>query len=70
MIEMRILGMTCQHCVAAVREALADVPGVTQVVAVDLGAGRALVEGEVTRQALVDAVSAAGYRVESDPVAR
>lgn len=63
MIELKIEGMTCPHCVAAVREALAEVPGVTRVVDVDLASGQASVEGEAALANLVAAVEAAGYRV-------
>ncbi|MEY6431291.1 heavy metal-associated domain-containing protein [Thioalkalicoccus limnaeus] len=70
MIELRIQGMTCQHCVAAVREALADVPGVTQVVFVDLETRRARVDGTAMRSTLVEAVIAAGYQVESEDTER
>ena len=62
MIELKIDGMTCPHCVRAVNEALAAVPGVTRVVAVDLETGRATVEGDVERQALIAAVTEAGYQ--------
>ncbi|AGA89275.1 copper chaperone [Thioflavicoccus mobilis 8321] len=64
MIELQIAGITCQHCVAAVREALAGVPGVTRVVDVDLASGRAIVEGDAPLATLVAAVEDAGYRVQ------
>ena len=35
---VNVSGMTCGHCVASVKEELAEVPGVTSV-AVDLNAG-------------------------------
>lgn len=61
MIELELIGMTCQHCVGAVREALAEVPGVTRIASVDLDSGRALVEGNPDPAALVAAVQEAGY---------
>ena len=64
-IELKISGMSCQHCVRAVEEALRAVAGVGAV-AVDLTSGTARVDGEVDREALVAAVTAAGY--EAAPV--
>jgi copper chaperone CopZ len=61
MVVLEIKGMSCQHCIRSVTEALAAVPGVTQVVAVDLDQGRALVEGDVAADKLVAAVKEAGY---------
>lgn len=62
MIELEVKGMTCGHCEMAVRKALAKVPGVTAVVAVDRSANRAAVEGEADTAALVAAVKAEGYQ--------
>lgn len=61
MTELKIEGMTCQHCVRAVTEALADVGGVDRVVAVDLDTGMAKIEGDADHQALVAAVREDGY---------
>jgi len=61
MIELKVEGMTCQHCVRAVTNALAGVPGVTRVVQVSLDPGRALVEGEASVEDLVAAVKSEGY---------
>lgn len=61
-VRLRIVGMGCEGCVAAVEEALRNVPGVERV-AVDLASGT----GEVrTREAataadLVAAIEKAGY---------
>ena len=62
---LRVSGMTCQHCVGRVQEALAAVPGVTAA-AVDLDSGTARVDtapefSDAT--ALKRAVEAAGYAV-------
>jgi copper chaperone len=62
MIQLKITGMNCQHCVRAVSEALSGVPGVNSVPSVDLNSGVARVEGDVAAQALIDAVVAAGYQ--------
>ena len=68
MIELKVTGMNCQHCVDAVTEALAGVTGVTRVAQIELDSGRALIEGNPSPGALVAAVEAAGY--EAKPVAR
>ncbi len=62
MIELKIEGMNCQHCVKAVSDALAEVPGVTRVESVDLDSASARIEGEADPQALIAAVKAAGYQ--------
>lgn len=60
-IRLEIEGMTCGHCVEAVRRALAAVPGVTQVVEVDRDKGTASVEGEARPEDLIAAIGEAGY---------
>ncbi|HEV3001612.1 MAG TPA: heavy-metal-associated domain-containing protein [Solirubrobacteraceae bacterium] len=58
-----VAGMTCNHCVASVREEVAEVSGVTAV-DVDLASGRLTVSGEgFTDAAVRDAVEEAGYEV-------
>jgi copper chaperone len=61
MTELRIDGMTCGHCVAAVKKALEKVPGVTAA-HVELEAGRAQVEGDPSLAALLAAVQDEGYQ--------
>jgi copper chaperone len=61
MIRLKVEGMTCQHCVKAVREALSAVPGVERVAEVDLDGGEALVEGRPENDALVAALKDEGY---------
>ncbi|MFC6718023.1 heavy-metal-associated domain-containing protein [Natrialbaceae archaeon GCM10025810] len=53
-------GMSCEHCEQTVEEALEDVEGVTNASA-DRETESATVEGEADDDALVDAVSDAGY---------
>lgn len=60
MTELKIEGMTCGHCVSAVRRALATVAGVEQV-EVDLGRGVAKVQGKAEARALIAAVEEEGY---------
>lgn len=61
MIELKIEGMSCNHCAMAVEKALSDVDGVRSVV-VDLSGGRATVEGAAPVETLVAAVTAEGYQ--------
>ena len=69
---LAIEGMSCDHCVRAVREALADVSG---AVVESVEVGRATVDAgpEASRDLLVQAVEEAGYTVtggESRPAGR
>lgn len=61
-IRLRIGGMGCEGCVAAVKTALEGVAGV-QTARVDLAAGRAEVEAapSTDQAALIAAVDRAGY---------
>lgn len=60
-VKLDVSGMSCGHCVHAVREALAGVPGV-KVEAVRIGsAALSFDETRATVGDLVDAVSDAGY---------
>lgn len=61
MTKLKIDGMSCQHCVKAVEEALAEVPGVEQVKSVSLDQGEAEVTGNADTDALVAAVEEEGY---------
>jgi len=63
-ITLPIAGMSCQHCVQRVKEALEEVEGVNSA-NVDLDEGQAVVTygGSVTREELAEAVKAAGYNV-------
>ncbi|MDR2210190.1 MAG: cation transporter [Spirochaetaceae bacterium] len=59
---LSIDGMSCEHCVNHVKEALEEIPGVVSA-AVSLGDKNALVEhgDSVSLDALRGAVSEAGY---------
>ena len=60
-----ISGMTCQHCVASVREEVSEIPAVRDV-DVDLDSGRLTVSGEELSDADIRAaVEEAGYEVVS-----
>jgi len=63
---LKVKGMTCDHCVRTVREALEGVDGVAHA-KVDLQAGRATVEydeDETSPRALANAVMDEGYLAE------
>jgi copper chaperone len=60
MTILSIPDMSCNHCRAAVEEALAAVPGVGQVT-VDLAARAATVSGPADLAPLLAALDAAGY---------
>ncbi len=62
-IELTVAGMTCAHCVTAVRKGLAAVPGVSDVV-VTLDPPRAVVTYDPAKagpEQLMAAVREAGY---------
>ena len=60
-----VSGMTCDHCVASVREEVGEIPGVSDV-DVDLATGQVVVTatGSVDHDAVRSAVEEAGYRLE------
>ena len=64
MIELKVTGMTCNHCETTVKSALVEVPGVERVMVVDQEMDRAIVKGNADPQALVDAIKAKGYDSE------
>jgi copper chaperone CopZ len=60
-IELNVTGMTCEHCVRSVTNALKDVPGVSEAV-VSLDEKKATVTGdEVDVAKLIAAVEEEGY---------
>ena len=63
MKEYKVKGMMCVHCQANVEKGLATLPGVTKVT-VDLAKGTALVEGDVSDQAVIDKIQELGYQYE------
>ena len=65
MVELKVTGMTCGHCEAAVNKALSALPGVTRVVKVSRGEDRVVVEGDADVQALIGAIEEEGYAAET-----
>jgi copper chaperone len=64
MPEIKVKGMSCAHCVAAMTKAMASLPGVSQV-EVDLGSGRVSYEcaARISREELDRVVKAAGFEL-------
>ena len=57
---LKVEGMSCEHCRAAVTQALRGVGGV-EAVSVDLASGLATVQGNTDLASLLEAVAAEGY---------
>ena len=59
---VKVVGMSCGHCTAAVEEALTKLPGVEQASA-DLATGRVSIrqDGSVSAAAIAEAVAEAGF---------
>ena len=66
-IQLNVSGMTCMHCVGAVKDALAAVAGVDQVIEVTLDPGSATIKGDAATEALIAAVKQAGYEASLPP---
>jgi copper chaperone len=61
-IELQVEGMSCQHCVAAVTNAIREHDAAAQV-NVDLTTGRVAVDSSQSVDALKAAIDEAGYTV-------
>ena len=61
--KLKVTGMTCLHCVGAVKKALEALPGVDSA-EVSLEQAQALVSGDADVTAMVAAVKEAGYSAE------
>lgn len=62
MLQLKVSGMTCGHCVSAVSNAVRAVPG-TEDVRVDLASGQVVVEGSPDEGAIRKAIAEEGYEV-------
>lgn len=66
-VYLNVSGMSCGHCTEAVRRALDDVDGVTDVtVDLEAGSAKATVSTATQTQALIGAVEGAGYSAEEN----
>jgi len=61
MMNLKIDGMTCDHCQRAVKKALESVEGVAEAT-VELESGLARVDGAADVKALIAAVEEEGYQ--------
>lgn len=61
-IEFNVEGMTCQHCVSAVTNAIRERDAAANV-RVDLAAGKVAVESSASVETLKEAIDDAGYTV-------
>jgi copper chaperone len=62
-ITMQIDGMSCDHCVRSVREALQEVPGV-EVESVEIGSATVSYDsGVTTEDGIAKAIESEGYTV-------
>ncbi len=62
---LSVFGMTCEHCVRAVKQEVGEISGVTQV-EVELGTPSTVTVQStepISRQDLVEAIDEAGYEV-------
>jgi copper chaperone CopZ len=64
MPEIKVKGMSCGHCSAAVTKALQGLPGVSEVT-VDLAGGRVAYQSAapIPQEDLVRVIKAAGYEL-------
>jgi len=62
MLNLKVSGMTCGHCVSAVTKAVQTVPGAENV-AVDFARGEVKVGGNPDAGAVRAAITAEGYEV-------
>lgn len=61
---IKVTGMTCMHCVGAVKRALEQVPGVDSA-EVTLEPGQAVVEGSADTGEMLAAIKEEGYGAEA-----
>ncbi len=64
MLQLKVLGMTCGHCVSAVSAAVRAVPGVDEVT-VALDRGEVTVAGHPDPSAVCAAITNEGYEVQN-----
>ncbi|CAG36199.1 heavy-metal-associated domain-containing protein [Desulfotalea psychrophila] len=63
MITIKIEGMSCAHCVASVKEALAGLKGPAEV-EVDLQAGEARITGDIKREDACRLIEEQGFETK------
>lgn len=64
-VSLAIEGMSCGHCLAAVKKAIAAVPGAT-LQELQLGSARVAIDEQTTTpDAVVNAITDAGYQAHA-----
>ena len=63
MLTLQVSGMSCNHCVEAVKTAVGGVDP-TATVSIDLGSGRVEIASDGDDKAFVQAIEDAGYDIE------
>ena len=61
MLKVKIEGMSCQHCVKRVDNALKDLEG---VISAKVSVGEAVIDGNVSEELVKETIEDAGYDVE------
>lgn len=64
MLQLKVTGMSCGGCEKAVESAVADVPGVEQVVSVSRVDEQVVVDGSPDPSAVADAIRSKGFEAE------
>lgn len=62
MVELKVAGMTCNHCVSAIKQAVRSIDSNARI-NVDLVAHRVWVESDAGMEEITAAVTDAGYDV-------
>ena len=62
MTTVPIKGMSCQHCVASVKKALEEIPGISNV-EVNLDKAEASYDGDENTNAVKEAITKIGFEV-------
>lgn len=61
MIKLKITGMTCDHCVMHVKQAILKVAGVREPVEISLEKGEAMLNGTPVVEEVLTAIKNEGY---------
>ncbi len=65
MTTISIKGMSCPHCVASVKKALEEIPGISRV-KVNLENAEASYEGDVNAEVVKKGIARIGFEVTSE----
>jgi len=65
MTTISIKGMSCPHCVASVKKALKEIPGISSV-KVNLENAEASYEGDVNAEIVKEGIARIGFKVANE----